>query len=152
MIGNWELEERARMSEASQTTNDPKSAVVMEYSTVQKIVQILDNDADLIATKMAMKDLNAKQNIEEKKVPISNLMESQFDHQSISEYTPQEQYNWILWNKSSRFIIYYYQFTFCYNHKHMDGIYKLFETFPINYLIYLEYIFDLNEIFIFTLS
>lgn len=34
----------------------------------------------------------------------------------------------------------------------MDGIYKLFETFPINYLIYLEYIFDLNEIFIFTLS
>lgn len=113
MIGNWELEDRARMSEASQTTNDPKSAVVMEYSTVQKIVQILDNDADLIATKMAMKDLNAKQNVEEKKVPISNLMESQFDHQSISEYAPQEQYNWILWNKSSRFLIYYYQFTFC---------------------------------------
>ncbi|XP_076630608.1 uncharacterized protein LOC143346420 [Colletes latitarsis] len=67
-IGKWDpLEERTRMSEASQTANERKSAVVMEYSTVQKIVQILDNDSDLTATKLAIRDFNAKQTVEEKK-------------------------------------------------------------------------------------
>ncbi|XP_017752774.1 PREDICTED: uncharacterized protein LOC108545587 [Eufriesea mexicana] len=82
IIGNEELEDKMRMSEASQTTNDTKSAVVMEYSTVQKIVQILD-DTDLVATKMVMKDLNNKQNLEEKKEP---MIELQFEPQIISEF------------------------------------------------------------------
>ncbi|XP_053977701.1 uncharacterized protein LOC128875820 isoform X1 [Hylaeus volcanicus] len=83
-IGNWDLEDKTRMSEASQTVNDGKSAVVMEYSTVQKIVQILDDDTDLNATKLAIKELNAKQNGEEKK--------SDFDSgksEAIPAYTPQ---------------------------------------------------------------
>lgn len=35
------------MSEASQTINDTKSTVVMEFSTVQKVVQIVDADSDI---------------------------------------------------------------------------------------------------------
>ena len=86
---SWELENRTRMSEASQTANaDPKSAVVMEYSTVQKIVQIVDNDTDLAATKMVLRDVNARQNAEERK---DSMIESQFEPQPVyttSEYTP----------------------------------------------------------------
>ncbi|KAK1122677.1 hypothetical protein K0M31_009120 [Melipona bicolor] len=86
MMESWDLENRTRMSEASQTANaDPKSAVVMEYSTVQKIVQIIDNDTDLTATKMAMRDLSARQNAEERK---DSMIESQFEPQPVSEYTP----------------------------------------------------------------
>ncbi|CAK9795284.1 hypothetical protein ANTPLA_LOCUS313 [Anthophora plagiata] len=81
---NWELEDKTKMSEASQTTNDARSAVVMEYSTVQKIVQILDNDTDLTATKLAIKDLNAKQNVEEKK---ELLTEPQLESLIVPEYT-----------------------------------------------------------------
>ncbi|CAD1475775.1 unnamed protein product, partial [Heterotrigona itama] len=89
---SWELEDRTRMSEASQTANaDPKSAVVMEYSTVQKIVQILDNDTDICATKMVMRDLSGRQNAEERK---ASMIESQFEPQPVyttSEYTPTTQ-------------------------------------------------------------
>ncbi|XP_017886290.1 conserved oligomeric Golgi complex subunit 8-like [Ceratina calcarata] len=67
IVESWELEDGARMSEASQTGTETKPAVVMEYSTVQKIVQILDDDTDLTATKMVIKDLAARQNVEEKK-------------------------------------------------------------------------------------
>ncbi|XP_031842880.1 uncharacterized protein LOC116431498 [Nomia melanderi] len=59
-------EDTARMSEASQTANEAKSAVVMEYSTVQKIVQILDDTTDLNATKLAIRDFNARHNSERK--------------------------------------------------------------------------------------
>lgn len=38
------FDEKGKMSEASQTINDTKSTVVMELSTVQKIVQIVDNN------------------------------------------------------------------------------------------------------------
>ncbi|XP_076650280.1 uncharacterized protein LOC143357644 [Halictus rubicundus] len=59
-------EDTTRMSEASQTGNEAKSAVVMEYSTVQKIVQILDDNTDLNATKMAIRNFNAKHNPDRK--------------------------------------------------------------------------------------
>ncbi|XP_076166226.1 uncharacterized protein LOC143146101 [Ptiloglossa arizonensis] len=65
-IGTWDLENKIRASEASQTFNDGKSAVVMEYSTVQKIVQIIDNDTDLAATKLVIKDLKTKPNGEKR--------------------------------------------------------------------------------------
>ncbi|KOC70982.1 hypothetical protein WH47_04968 [Habropoda laboriosa] len=84
MMGNWELEDRTKMSEASQTPNDAKSAVVMEYSTVQKIVQILDNDTDLAGTKLVIKDLNAKQNVDEKK---ELMIEPQLEPLLVPEYT-----------------------------------------------------------------
>lgn len=38
----------------------------MEYSTVQKIVQIIDNDTDLAATKLVIKDLKTKPNGEKR--------------------------------------------------------------------------------------
>lgn len=45
------------MSEASQTANDAKSTVVMEFSTVQKIVQIVDNnDCDINPVRPSFKD------------------------------------------------------------------------------------------------
>lgn len=90
---NWDLEEKAKMSEASQTA-EAKSAVVMEYSTVQKIVQILDNEEDILATKMAMKELNSKQTIEEKKPTVEILNEPQFEIvQALPEFEsmPEEQ-------------------------------------------------------------
>ncbi|XP_078032536.1 uncharacterized protein LOC144467553 [Augochlora pura] len=59
-------EDAAKMSEASQTGAEAKSAVVMEYSTVQKIVQILDDTSDLDATKIAIRDFNARHNSERK--------------------------------------------------------------------------------------
>ncbi|XP_033341349.2 uncharacterized protein LOC117229183 [Megalopta genalis] len=59
-------EETAKMSEASQTGTEAKSAVVMEYSTVQKIVQILDDTSDLDATRIAIRDFNARHNPERK--------------------------------------------------------------------------------------
>ena len=83
---SWDFENRTRMSEASQTANaDPKSAVVMEYSTVQKIVQIIDNDTDIAATKMAMRDVSGRQNAEERK---DSMIESQFEPQPAFDYTP----------------------------------------------------------------
>lgn len=44
------------MSEASQTLNDTKSTVVMEFSTVQKVVQIVD-DSDVNSTRPPFKDI-----------------------------------------------------------------------------------------------
>ncbi|XP_043519901.1 putative mediator of RNA polymerase II transcription subunit 29 [Frieseomelitta varia] len=86
MMESWDLENRTRMSEASQTANgDPKSAMVMEYSTMQKIVQIIDNDTDLAATKMAMRDLGGRRKAEERK---DSMIESQFEPQPVSDYTP----------------------------------------------------------------
>lgn len=40
------LGKKSRRSEASQTVNDTKSTVVMEFSTVQKVVQIVDSDVN----------------------------------------------------------------------------------------------------------
>ncbi|XP_076295106.1 uncharacterized protein LOC143216155 [Lasioglossum baleicum] len=85
-LGSWDVEDNGRMSEdtarmsedttrmseASQTGNEAKSAVVMEYSTVQKIVQILDDNSDLNATKMAIRDFNARHN-PERKIQNSNF-------------------------------------------------------------------------------
>lgn len=44
------------MSEASQTINDTKSTVVMEFSTVQKVVQIVD-DSDINSSRAPLKDI-----------------------------------------------------------------------------------------------
>lgn len=46
-----------KMSEASQTINDTKSTVVMEFSTVQKVVQIVDNDSDVNSIRPPFKDI-----------------------------------------------------------------------------------------------
>lgn len=62
----------------------------MEYSTVQKIVQILDDDTDLIATKMAIKDLQAKQYAEEKKAELDAEINDKLDRPSLTAYTPSE--------------------------------------------------------------
>lgn len=93
---NWDLEEKAKMSEASQTA-EARSAVVMEYSTVQKIVQILDNEEDILATKMAMKELNSKPVIEEKKPTVEILNEPQFELvQALPEFeTMPEEHTYI---------------------------------------------------------
>ncbi|KAL6445565.1 hypothetical protein ACFW04_000837 [Cataglyphis niger] len=50
------LNEKTKMSEASQTLNDTKSTVVMEFSTVQKIMQIVD-DSDVNSTRPPFKDI-----------------------------------------------------------------------------------------------
>ncbi|XP_076241412.1 uncharacterized protein LOC143183647 [Calliopsis andreniformis] len=84
-----DFEDRTRMSEASQTGYEPKSAVVMEYSTVQKIVQILDNDTDMTATKLAIKDLNAKEYVEDKKADSGT--EAKFEGPTLTVYTPVSQ-------------------------------------------------------------
>lgn len=72
------------MSEASQTANEGRSAVVMEYSTVQKIVQILDNDVDLSATRMAIREMNPKHHNDEKK--IQQTLEEKFEPEPINEF------------------------------------------------------------------
>lgn len=51
------LDEKAKMSEASQTINDTKSTVVMEFSTVQKVVQIVDADSDINSTRAPFKEI-----------------------------------------------------------------------------------------------
>lgn len=58
--------------------------MVMEYSTVQKIVQILDSDTDLAATKLIMKDLNVKQNMDEKK---ELTVDPRYESLATSEYS-----------------------------------------------------------------
>ncbi|XP_076677573.1 uncharacterized protein LOC143373851 [Andrena cerasifolii] len=90
IAGEWQLEERTRMSEASQTGNDVRPAVVMEYSTVQKIVQILDDDADLLTTRMAIKDRQAKQHAEEKKADLDAEIKDKLERPSLIAYTPSE--------------------------------------------------------------
>lgn len=77
------------MSEASQTGKEPKSAVVMEYSTVQKIVQILDDDTDLTATKFAIRDLNPKEYVGEKK--MNSGTEAKLETPPVTVYTPVSQ-------------------------------------------------------------
>ncbi|CAL1673557.1 unnamed protein product [Lasius platythorax] len=51
------FDEKMKMSEASQTINDTKSTVVMEFSTVQKVVQIVDNDSDVNSIRPPFKDI-----------------------------------------------------------------------------------------------
>ncbi|KMR02520.1 histidine kinase [Lasius niger] len=51
------FDEKTKMSEASQTINDTKSTVVMEFSTVQKVVQIVDNDSDVNSIRPPFKDI-----------------------------------------------------------------------------------------------
>jgi len=46
-----------KMSEASQTINDTKSTIVMEFSTVQKVVQIVDNDLDINSVRTPFKEI-----------------------------------------------------------------------------------------------
>ncbi|XP_067209493.1 uncharacterized protein [Linepithema humile] len=61
------LEEKRKMSEASQTINDTKSTVVMEFSTVQKVVQIVDNDSDINSARIPLKDIVVKKDTANKK-------------------------------------------------------------------------------------
>lgn len=55
------------MSEASQTINDTKSTVVMEFSTVQKVVQIVDNDLDINSVRAPFKEIVIQKDIADKK-------------------------------------------------------------------------------------
>nr|XP_034179969.1 uncharacterized protein LOC117604213 [Osmia lignaria] len=84
IYGSRDLEEKTRMSEASQTANEARSAVVMEYSTVQKIVQILDNDVNLSATRMAIREMNPKHHTDEKKV--QQILEEKSEPESVTVY------------------------------------------------------------------
>lgn len=54
------------MSEASQTINDTKSTVVMEFSTVQKVVQIVD-DSDVNSKRPPFKDIIQKDTTDRKR-------------------------------------------------------------------------------------
>ncbi|KAL0129676.1 hypothetical protein PUN28_001739 [Cardiocondyla obscurior] len=44
------FDDKARLSKASQTINDIKSTIVMEFTTVQKVVQIVDVDSNINLT------------------------------------------------------------------------------------------------------
>jgi len=61
------FDEKVKMSEASQTINDTKSTVVMEFSTVQKIVQIVDNDSDINSVQAPFKEIVIQKDIIDKK-------------------------------------------------------------------------------------
>jgi len=58
--GAKHFETKAQMSEASQTVNDTKSTVVMEFSTVQKVVQVVDNDSEVNPPRIAFKEVILK--------------------------------------------------------------------------------------------
>jgi len=60
------LDEKTKMSEASQTINDTKSTIVMEFSTVQKVVQIVD-DSDVNSTRPPFKDIVIQKDATDKK-------------------------------------------------------------------------------------
>ncbi|XP_076395317.1 uncharacterized protein LOC100874984 [Megachile rotundata] len=91
IFGSGDLEETARMSEASQTVNDTKSAVVMEYSTVQKIVQILEDDVDLSATRMAIKEFNNKHHHDDKK--LEQHVEEKFETVTVHVPVTEERFD-----------------------------------------------------------
>ncbi|KAL2712527.1 hypothetical protein V1478_018050 [Vespula squamosa] len=57
---------KKQISEASHTTNDTKSTVVMEFSTVQKIVQLVDNNGDISMAKVTV--IPARDIIEKNKI------------------------------------------------------------------------------------
>jgi len=61
------FDEKAKMSEASQTINDTKSTVVMEFSTVQKVVQIVDNDSDINSVRAPFKEIVIQKDMTDKK-------------------------------------------------------------------------------------
>ncbi|KYN23351.1 hypothetical protein ALC57_04225 [Trachymyrmex cornetzi] len=60
-------DEKAKISEASQTINDTKSTVVMEFSTVQKVVQIVDNDLDINTLRTPFKEIAIQKDTSDKK-------------------------------------------------------------------------------------
>lgn len=59
-------DDKTNMSEASQTINDTKSTVVMEFSAVQKVVQIVD-DSDVNSTRPSLMDIIIQKNTTDKK-------------------------------------------------------------------------------------
>lgn len=61
------VNEKAKMSEASQTINDTKSTVVMEFSTVQKVVQIVDADSEINSTRAPFKEIVVQKDTADKK-------------------------------------------------------------------------------------
>ncbi|XP_014469501.1 PREDICTED: uncharacterized protein LOC106741738 [Dinoponera quadriceps] len=61
------FEKNTRTSEASQTVNDAKSTVVMEFSTVQKVVQIVDNDSDVNPARAPFKEIVIQKDTTDKK-------------------------------------------------------------------------------------
>ncbi|XP_077278788.1 uncharacterized protein LOC143906522 [Temnothorax americanus] len=61
------LDKKAKMSEASQTINDTKSTIIMEFSTVQKVVQIVDADSDVNSTQAPFKEIIIQKNTADKK-------------------------------------------------------------------------------------
>lgn len=65
------------MSEASQTINDTKSTVVMEFSTVQKVVQIVDADSDVNSTRVPFKEIVIQKDAANKK--RDHIVEQNFE-------------------------------------------------------------------------
>ncbi|KAG7190771.1 hypothetical protein KM043_006842 [Ampulex compressa] len=74
-----DMDQATKTSEASQTANDTKPAVLMEYSTVQKVVQLVDNDSDLATAQMAINNLVAKKNVENRKTNLAIKYKSEED-------------------------------------------------------------------------
>ncbi|RLU26092.1 hypothetical protein DMN91_002255 [Ooceraea biroi] len=70
------LEEKTKLSEASQTVNDTKSTIVMEFSTVQKVVQIVDNDSEINPPRVSLKDVISRKNTAKNKKCNDNVEQS----------------------------------------------------------------------------
>ncbi|XP_011702707.1 PREDICTED: uncharacterized protein LOC105458837 isoform X2 [Wasmannia auropunctata] len=65
------------LSAASQTINDTKSTIVMEFSTVQKLVQIVDNDPDINSARAPFKEIVIQKDTADKK--HDNNIEQNFE-------------------------------------------------------------------------
>lgn len=61
------FDKKSKMSEASQTVNDTKSTVVMELSTVQKIVQIVDDNSHINSARAPFKEIVSQKDTADKK-------------------------------------------------------------------------------------
>jgi len=89
------------MSEASQTMNDTKSTVVMEFSTVQKVVQVVDNDSEVNPPRIAFKE-----------VILKDMTGKKNDHKTEQIFTNNNS-NFMVTGKSSwmnlRFVIKYWR-------------------------------------------
>lgn len=61
------FDEKAKMSEGSQAVNDTKSMIIIEFSTVQKVVQIADNDPDIHSARAPFKEIIIQKDTADKK-------------------------------------------------------------------------------------
>lgn len=82
------FDEKSKMSEASQTINDTKSTIVMEFSTVQKVVQIVDNDSDVNSMRPLFKDIVIQKDTTNRK--HDHNVEHNFDSNLASVENPKQ--------------------------------------------------------------